>query len=141
MRKSILAGLAMLLVACGGDKATGPETVGGNYTLRTVNGASLPAVFYQDNEEKDEFLGGNITLVSDNSWTGNLSIRATSLPSNVVFLSGSFPFSGSYSLNNGAITLNDAAHGLSLTGSVGGGQLSVAADLGDVALTSLVFHK
>lgn len=141
MRKHVLAAVAMLLVACGGDKSTGPETVTGIYMLRTVNGASLPAPFYQDEFERDDFFDGSIALAADHSWAGRLSIRAIELPGGRLLFNGDVPVSGTYSLNSGAVTLTDAAHGLQFTGTVGGGTLAIGADLGDVSRTALVFSK
>ena len=49
MAASLAVVLAAFALACGGgDKATGPDTsIAGNYTLRTVNGANLPAVVFR----------------------------------------------------------------------------------------------
>ena len=141
MRRHVLAALAMLLVACGGDKATGPEPVAGSYTLRTVNGAALPATYYQDDVEKDQFFAGTITLAADHSWTGSLSVDATAIPSGEVLFHAPIPVSGTYSLNAGAITMTDARHALSLTGTVSGGTLTVATSDLDIQTTALVFSK
>lgn len=141
MRRLVLAALAVLLVGCGGDTATGPQTVSGNYTLRTVNGTTIPATFYQDEMEKDEFFDGNIALGADNSWTGSLSVRATAVASGGLLFNGPLPVAGTYSLRNGSITLTDGAHGLTMTGTVGGGTLTIGVDLGDVTPTSLVFRR
>jgi hypothetical protein len=137
----MLAALAMLLVACGGDTVSGPAPITGSYTLRTVNGASLPSTFYQDEVERDDFFAGNVSLASDNSWTGSLSVRVVALPGGGVLLNDALPVSGTYSLNNGSITISDAAHGLLMTGSVSGGTLSVTADLGAVELTKFIFTR
>jgi hypothetical protein len=141
MRKLVLAAVAMLLVACGGDKATSPETVSGNYTLRTVNGANIPAPFYQDQFERDEFYDGNFVLSADHSWTGSLAVNAVELPGGAILFHQPLPVSGTYALSSGSITLTDAAHGLQMVGSVSGGTMSIGVDLGDVSKTSLVFSK
>ena len=49
--------------------------------VRTVNGAALPATYYQDDVEKDQFFAGTIALAADHSWTGSLSVDATAIPS------------------------------------------------------------
>jgi hypothetical protein len=141
MRRHLLAALAIVLVACGGDNVSGPAPITGTYTLRTVNGTTLPATFYQDEIERDDFFDGNVALASDNSWTGSFSIRAFAVPGGGLLGSGAVPVSGTYSLNNGSITLSDAAHGLVMTGTVSGGSLTVTADLGAVELTSFVFTR
>ncbi|MFL5614542.1 MAG: hypothetical protein ACJ796_12850 [Gemmatimonadaceae bacterium] len=140
MRRHMLAALTMLLVACGGDTVSGPAQITGTYTLRTVNGSSLPATFYQDEIERDDFFAGNVSLASDNSWTGSLSVNAVALSGGTLF-NGALPVSGTYSLNTGSITLSDAAHGLVMTGTISGGTLTVSADLGATQLTSFVFTR
>ena len=143
MRRHMLAALAMLLVACGGDKATGPkpDPVIGSYTLRTVNGATLPATFYQDEIEKDQLFAGTITLAADHSWTGSLSVDATAIPGGQVLFHAPIPVSGTYSLNANAITITDP-HGLAFTGTVSGGTMTLSTtDLDGVKQTSLVFSK
>lgn len=141
MRRQVLAAVAMLLVACGGDKATSPDTVSGNYTLRTVNGARIPAPFYQDEFERDEFYDGNIILSADHSWTGSLAVNAVELPGGAVLFHQPLPVSGTYSLSGNSINLTDATHGLQMTGTLSGGTISIGVDLGDVNKTSLVFSK
>ncbi|HEY2852309.1 MAG TPA: hypothetical protein VGJ18_05650 [Gemmatimonadaceae bacterium] len=140
MRRLVLAGVAMLLVACGGDKTTGPETVSGTYTLRTVNGTAVPMIVYQDSQEKDELLAGNVTLSADNSWSGLLSIRATDLSSGQVF-GGSYPIGGTYSLSGNTITLTDSPDLLSFTGTVSGGTLNIGGDIGLGTTTAFMYQK
>lgn len=142
MRRHVLAALAMLLVACGGDKATGPAAVTGSYTLRTVNGAALPATYYQDDVERDQLFAGTISLAADHSWTGSLSVDATAIPGGQVLFHAPIPVSGTYSLNASAITITDAAHSLTLNGTVSGGTLTLATtDLDGIQQTALVFSK
>ena len=141
MRRYVLAGLTMLLVACGGDKATGPGAISGNYTLRTVNGNNVPAVFFQDSQEKDEFLSGNINIAGDNTWSGTFTLRGTDL-TNGQTVTVPIPIGGTYALGAGSITLTDARNQLVLNGTVGGGTLTVGSDafvLGET--TALVFKK
>jgi hypothetical protein len=141
MRRLLLAGFAMLLVACGGDSATGPASVTGSYSLRTVNGANVPAVVYQDATEKDEIVSSTISLAGDNSWSGNLTIRGTDLTSGVVFPNLTIPIGGTYSLNSGSIKLTDADHQLTFDGTVGGGTLTVGSDIVLGSTTTMVFRK
>lgn len=141
MRRYVLASLAMLLIACGGDKAIGPETVSGTYTLQTVDGNKVPAAFYQDSLERDEFVNGNVVLADDHSWTGQLGLRGTDLTTNEMFINTSAPIGGTYSLNNGQITLTDSFNGLTFTGTVAGGTLSIGTDIIIGATTMLVFRK
>ncbi|HKN66131.1 MAG TPA: hypothetical protein VJW73_07625 [Gemmatimonadaceae bacterium] len=141
MRRLVLAAVAMLLVACGGDKATGPEPVTGSYTLRTVNGTALPATFYQDDVEKDQLFAGTISLAADHSWTGSLSVDATAIPGGQVLFHAPIPVSGTYALNASTITITDP-QGLSFTGTVTGGTMTLATtDLNGIQQTALVFSK
>jgi hypothetical protein len=142
MRRLVLATVAVLLIACGGsDKTTGPDAVTGSYTLRTVNGATLPATFYLDDVEKDQLFAGTITLAADHSWTGSLSVDATTVPAGAILFHGPIPVSGTYSLSANAITITDP-HGLSFTGTVSGGTMNLSTiDLDGVQTTALVFSK
>ena len=141
MRRHVLAALAMLLVACGGDKATGPDPVTGSYTLRTVNGGTLPQTFYQDDIEKDQLFAGTISLAADHSWTGSLSVDATAVPGGQVLFHAPIPVSGTYSLNGSAITITDP-HGLAFTGTVSGGTMTLSTtDLDGVKQTTLMLSK
>ena len=141
MRRHVLAALAMLLVACGGDKATGPDPVTGSYTLRTVNGGALPQTFYQDDVEKDQLFAGTISLAADHSWTGSLSVDATAIPGGQVLFHAPIPVSGTYALNASSITITDP-HGLSFSGTVSGGTMTLSTtDLDGVHQTTLVLSK
>ena len=140
MRRLIGLAALLMLVACGGD-STGPNAdVTGNYTLQTVNGASVPAVVFQDSQEKDELTAGNINLNADKTWSGNLTARVTDLMSGAT---GTFsaPGNGTYTSSGGTITLTDATDGSQLTGNVGGGTLTITGDLGVGTLITLVFKR
>src|SRR5437868_13457221 len=85
------------VVACGGDKATGPESVSGNYTLRTVNGGNVPAVAFQNTTVKGEIVSSNSALATDNSWTATVTVRTTDLTTGDVFPEA-LPSASTYSL-------------------------------------------
>ncbi len=141
MRKLIGSILLAMVVACGGDKATGPNaSITGNYTLRTVNGNALPAVVFQNTTEKEELTAGNINLNADRTWSGSLSLRSTNL-TNGATATLSLPANGTYTNNNGSITLTDASDNSQLTGTVGGGTLTIVGDTGLGALITLVFKQ
>ena len=145
MRKSMLAALVFVLVACGGDKATGPQTVTGSYTLRTVNGANPPGVVYQDTQQKLEVIDGSLNLAANNTWTGTLGGRFTDLttnPSTVTNLPGLPLDGGTYTLSGNTLTLQDPTEGLTFTGTVSNGTLTMNVDLiGFGTLTTLVYSK
>jgi hypothetical protein len=130
----------MLVIACGGESAVAPVSVAGSYTLQTVNGNRLPAVFYQDTQEKDEFVNGSVALSADNSWTGKLTLRGTDLTTNEEF-SFTAPIGGTYSLSTGSITLTDSYNGLTFQGTVSGGTLSIGSEIVFGATTSFMFQR
>lgn len=144
-RLAIAASAALILaasaVACGGgDKATSPNAaIAGSYTLRTVNGANLPTIVFQSATLKQEILAGNVTLVGDGTWSGTLTSRETALPGGTP-LSFTLPASGSYVTDNGSITLNTLVNA-PLTGTVGGGRLTISGDVGTGEVLTLVFTK
>ena len=141
MRKLIGSILLAMVVACGGDKATGPNaSITGNYTLRTVNGNTVPAVVFQNTTEKEELTAGNINLNADRTWSGSLSLRSTNL-TNGATATLSLPANGTYTNNNGSLTLTDASDNSQLTGTVGGGTLTIVGDTGLGALVTLVFKQ
>jgi hypothetical protein len=144
MRTIISATLLALLVACGGDKATGPNapaTVAGSYTLRTVNGNALPVILSQDAQQKAELLGGSVTLNSNNTWSGTLSVRVTDLTSGVA-QTGDAPLGGTYSMSSGALTLTDATNdNAQLSGTISGNTLTITANAGSSSAVVLVFQK
>lgn len=143
MRKTLVVALLLTVAACGGDKVTGTKEFTGSYSLRTVNGGGLPAVVFLDDTEKDEVTGGTINLASDNTWSGTLGIRATDVTDGTVFLDfPAFPIAGTYSVSGSSITIDDPSHGLTFTGTVGGGELAIGTDLvGLGTITALVYHK
>ena len=141
MRKLIGSILLAMVVACGGDKATGPNaSITGNYTIRTVNGNTVPAVVFQNTTEKEELTAGNINLNADRTWSGSLSLRSTNL-TNGATATLSLPANGTYTNNNGSLTLTDASDNSQLTGTVGGGTLTIVGDTGLGALVTLVFKQ
>jgi len=141
MRKLIGSILLAMVVACGGDKATGPNaSITGNYTLRTVNGNTVPAVVFQNTTEKEELTAGNINLNADRTWSGSLSLRSTNL-TNGATATLSLPANGTYTNNNGSITLTDASDNTQLTGTVGGGTLTIVGDTGLGSFVTLVFKQ
>ena len=113
--------LLLLALACGGD-ATGPEdSVAGTYSLRTVNGANLPYVVFQSGQDKSELTSDVLTL-TESSFTQLSTIRTTingQVTTTTEADAGSFTRSGtaaSFQFNSGT----------SGTGTIGGGQITVA---------------
>jgi hypothetical protein len=129
---SLLAALAM--GACGGDKSTGTKaSLPGTYTMKTVNGSTLPVTYYQDASEKDEITSGNLVINSNNTFSETASFRVT--------LSGqtstsSSTCTGTFTQNGNSITFTEAVSsnedcGGSYVGSWSNGNtLTVAFDAG-----------
>ena len=72
--------IALLLsaLACGGDGATAPQaSVVGAYSLKTVNGASLPITMEEVGSNKVEILYGTLTLNTDGTFNSSAMYRVT----------------------------------------------------------------
>jgi hypothetical protein len=109
MRRLAMFALAGTLAACSMD-STGPNgSVAGSYTLRTVNGQSLPYTF-----------SGGLRLTSD-----DLTLLSNGTYQDVSRYSDgtSFVDDGDYSNNNGAITFYSST-GQTYQGSVSGDVLT-----------------
>jgi len=65
-----VASFLFLALSCGGD-TTGPGSIVGNYTLRTVNSRNLPA----DIGDGIEMLSGTLAMREDGTCTLNLRFR------------------------------------------------------------------
>lgn len=143
MRKSLLAALVVTLVACGGDKATGPQNISGSYTLQTVNGGSPPTVIYSDASQQLEVTDGTLVLSADHTWQGTLGGRYTDLTNGSVDHFENAPLAGgTYSLSGSTLTLNDPQEQLTFTGTVTGGTVTLHVDLiGFGSMTTLVYTR
>ena len=74
----VLLAAVLPLSACG-DGGTGPSAadVTGMYTLQTANGASLPAVLFQMEENRIEVTSGRITLNQNRRFSESFTYRQT----------------------------------------------------------------
>ena len=106
MRKLATLVLAVGMAACANDVTSPSTSVNGNYTLRTVNGTSLPYTFSNGLQLVSE----QLTLNTDGSFTdaSRYSNGQTSVDS------------GSYTNLNGAITFYDSTAGFTYQGSLSG---------------------
>lgn len=134
MRKLLAAVLLLLasvaVTAC--SDSTGPESAEGTYTLATVNGSSLPAVVFQVGSDKLEVVAGTLTLSSNSSFTGSLTIRETFQgTTNTETESGT----GTYTRSGNTITFN-SGDDETATGTLSGNTLTIS----DEGLT-LVYRK
>ncbi len=101
--------MVVLAAACGDDD--GPtatiDSVAGTYTLRTVNGASVPAVA-ETTPVRLEILSGSVTLNADRSFTNLLQIRTTDAGT---VSTREVRLAGTYTLSGATLTLTDPAQG------------------------------
>ncbi len=70
-----LASVCLTFVACG--DSTGPGSVAGRYALVSLNGAPLPAVFFQVLENKVEITAGHIQLNRDGTCSASATFQST----------------------------------------------------------------
>jgi hypothetical protein len=118
-RRLVLGALLVLLAACG--DSTGPETIVGTYSLRTVNGAGLPYVIAQAGADKDELIDDAFTLNEGGTWTESGHLRSTR---SGVVTTQSVVASGTYTRTGTAITLTDGSE--STSGTVSAGTLTIS---------------
>ena len=76
MRTALIAFTAAISVACS-DGIVGSSTVNGNYTLRTVNGSSLPYTVSTVGTTKTEILGDTIHLYEGFTFSETKTSRVT----------------------------------------------------------------
>lgn len=78
MRRALIAILMSSFLACSGDGIAGSSTVNGAYTLRSINGSSLPYTISGSGANKTEILDDVITLYEGGTYASaaGLSARA-----------------------------------------------------------------
>lgn len=97
MRKMMTVLFALLQAACWSDKVTGSSTVFGTYTLRTVNGSSLPFTVSGSGTTKSEILADTIFLYEGFTFAESAHYRNTvngTVTSQIVTDRGSFGLLG-----------------------------------------------
>ena len=69
---------ATIVVACGGDTASGPNAspVGG-FQLASFNGKALPATVFQDTGFMDVLTAGTLVLSGDGTYASTISVDET----------------------------------------------------------------
>ena len=73
----LTVGGLVALAAC--SDSSGPDaTIHGTYTLRTVNGQTLPATIFQDASGRFDITGGTLTLNSNGTFTDVVMFRIVS---------------------------------------------------------------
>jgi hypothetical protein len=134
MRKFLLVALAVLgMAACSDSTGLGGGSTSGTYTLRTVNGANLPAIIFQVGAERLEIMSASASLNADMTYTMMLSLRETV---GTASQTTSDTDNGTYTEINGALRMTSFDTSV-VTGSVGSGTLTLVGENGIV----LVFRK
>ena len=110
MRRLVMFALASTLAACSLD-STGPNgSVAGNYSLRTINGQSLPYTF----SGGLRLMSDDLTLLSDGTYQDVSRYDDGT----------SFVDEGDYTSYNGAVTFYSSTTGETYQGSVSGDVLT-----------------
>ena len=128
MFRRILPSLAVLLVvACGGgsDPASPDDSVVGTYTLRTVNGATLPAVVGTEQGVTVSVTAGGLTLRADRTFSATTTARGVGAGTDATVTATG---AGTYTVSGNAVTLVDASSNARLTGSYANGSVTMAQD-------------
>lgn len=125
MRSLLLACCVALAVACGGSDSTSPGAVSvvGAYQLKTVNGASLPALISQTSSGKVEVLDDLFTLNADHTYSEVGHLRGTS--SNGTVTTSPESDVGTYSSANGSVLFTSTAGSGTTNASVNGNTLTI----------------
>src|SRR6059058_5568114 len=110
MRRIALLLAVVALAACNSDSTSPNGSVVGTYSLRTVNGNSLPYTF----SDGSVLVSDQLTLNSNGTYTD----IATYSNAN------STPEQGYWSINNNLISFNDQLSNISYTGSLSGSVLT-----------------
>jgi hypothetical protein len=142
MRKLLMAGLALSLLACDDDDddGVGPQdSVAGTYALISVSAQTLPTTVFQDATTQIEVLSGSLVLTATNTWTGTLSIRTTT---NSVPLEETLNVSGTFTVTGNTITFTDTSDQSTFTGTRNGDTITATVELIDGgADTPVVFER
>ena len=79
VRRFAVAFLLIAAAACGSDNSTAPKRMEGTYTMQSIDGQTLPMIYYDDPTagQRVEVLSGSITLNSNGTYTSPWSLRIT----------------------------------------------------------------
>jgi hypothetical protein len=125
MKRMAMVLLLATASACG--DSTGPSgSVAGTYTLRRMDGSTMPALYFQNIAGRIDILSGSLVLRADKSYTQTRVIRLTYYPSGDTETSTSTYDSGIYEVVGTQITFSGA--GDSYIGAVAGRAVSYTYD-------------
>lgn len=135
----LVAVCAIGIAACSDSTSPKPkDDVTGTYTLTSVANMPVPVVLFQDSTETDELTAGSISLTSDKRWSGVLTLRVTTSSG---VKSQDANDGGTYTVSGTALMLTLDSDGSQLSGTVGGGTLTLLEDDGQGGTVALVFKK
>lgn len=122
-RPALVAALVLVGAACGGD-GTGPDegSVVGSYTLRTINGQSLPYTTLSAGVNRAEVLSSSLSLNPDGTFREERSVRRTHAGVSVTEADAKF---GTYTSTGAGLTFR-ATTGTQASGTRGGGSITFA---------------
>ena len=100
----LTVGGLVALAACSDSSGPG-ASIHGTYTLRTVNGQSLPATVFQDVTGRVEITSGSLTLNSNNTFSSIISFR---LVSGTTTITDSETTTGTFSQSGNTVTFVDS---------------------------------
>jgi hypothetical protein len=137
----LLLALATTFTACGGD-STGPdEDYSGTYSLRTINGQSLPYVVLQVGADRIEYASGGLTLTDNGTTGGSFTVQATTRTTQGGQVStGTDSNAGTYTRTGTGMVFTSDSDGNVWPGNMSGGRITVSASLYGTPV-SLVFQE
>ena len=121
-RPALVATLLLVGTACGGDPATGPDQadITGSYTLRTINGQSLPYTTLSAGVNRAEVLSSSLRLDTDGPFHEERSVRRTHAGVSITEAESRF---GTYTSTTSGVTFR-ATGGAQVSGTRAGGSIT-----------------
>ena len=141
MRKLLIAGLALSLLACDDDDddPVGPDTsFAGTYALVSIASQPLPATLFQDATTQIQVTTGQLILTTSNAWTGSVTVITTT---NGVPQTQTMDAGGTFTISGNVITFTDESDQSTFTGTLNGDQISATFDVMPGSSTPVVFER
>lgn len=80
MRRFKKVGALLIAASACATDTSGPDLSRyGRYTLRSINGDALPSVVFETSTSRLEFVGGNLRLNADQTFTDSTELKVTPL--------------------------------------------------------------
>jgi hypothetical protein len=137
MRRILLLGIAIILVACGRDDVASPatptpSTISGSYRLTTVDGQSLPFVAIDLGAYQARLVSGTLDLNANGTYSLELNHRVDD-SGNV--RTGTDSDVGVWKITRDSIALASTAGNFAKTGTVSGNVITLQASIRVLVLT------